>query len=100
MISILRLYGSEAMLDAVLPTQLRWIQTLPDPVTPSVAISPSLLSPITPSTKGRIPVSRKRSICSAASSKTLVKANFSTARFLESLGGLSVICVGMPSDTS
>ena len=75
----------------------RTMQTFPDPVTPNVATSPSLASPSTPSTSETIPVPLKISICSACSSNTLVKANFSTARFLESLGGLRVMCVGIRS---
>ena len=66
-------------------------QTLPEPVTPNVATRPSLPSPITPSTRGTIPVPRNISSCDASSSKTLVKANFSTARFRDSLGGWIVI---------
>ena len=75
----------------------RAFQTLPDPVTPNVANNPSLPSPSTPSTKGTTPVPLNMSICSACSSKTLVNANFSTARFRESFGGLRVMWVGMPS---
>ena len=72
------------------------VQTLPDPVTPNVAKSPSRPSPKTPSTNGSIPVPLKISSCVASSSKTLVNANFSTARFLESLGGWIVMCVDNP----
>ena len=68
-------------------------QTFPEPVTPNVASKPSLPSPITPSTKGITPVSLKISSCPASSSKTFVNANFSTARFRESLGGRIVIWV-------
>lgn len=63
------------------------IQTLPDPVTPKVANNPSLPSTRTPSTKGTTPTPLNMSSWVAPSSNTLVKANFSTALFLESLGG-------------
>lgn len=43
---------------------------------------------------GSMPVSWKTSNCDAASSKTLVNPNFSTARFRVSFGGWRVTCVG------
>lgn len=71
--------------------------TFPDPVTPRVASSASVPSPPygakTPSTKLATPVQWKMSSCVASSSKTWVKANFSTAR-RRSLGGLRVMCLG------
>ena len=75
-------------------------QTFPEPVTPNVASKPSLPSLITPSTRGTTPASRNRSICSASSSKTFVKANFSVARLRDSLGGFRVMWVGISSCAS
>lgn len=85
------------LVSAIAPHML----TFPEPVTPSVASRPSRPSPppaaSTPSTSGMTPVPWKMSSCDAASSKTSVNANFSTARRRLSFGGFSVMCVGAPS---
>lgn len=71
-----------------------YAQTFPLPETPSVATTPSLPSAKTPFINESIPVSSKMSNCFVCSSNTFVKANFSTALFLDSFGGWTVIRVG------
>lgn len=80
------------------------LATFPEPVTPSVAINPSRpwlsLGAKTPRMIEETSTPSKTSNWVASSSKTRVKANFSTALRLESTGGARVIRLGIPCGSS